>query len=329
MAALYAPSYCGLMGRDRQSRLVPLTKGNRPQVSDSPNNNADGFTTDLYLHLLACSWPSLLAQVAAVFFTANALFAVGYFLDGGIENAHSYLDVFFFSIETMATVGYGKMAPLTLVSHILMSIEVLSGLLALALMTGLIFAKFSRPTSRIRFSRFAVISNRDGVPCLMFRAANVRDNRIVEAEMHVVLARLERTLEGEETRRFYDLKMMRQRNAIFAFSWTAVHQIIPGSPLYGMTPEAIERDMTWVVVSITGLDETFSQTVHARMYYASQSIQWGLRLADIMLRMADGSYDIDYSKFDEIEPAELTPWDTLSGRPLSASRTSTTVSELG
>jgi inward rectifier potassium channel len=300
----------------RQRQIVPLTRGNRPLVREALNNDLNDLTTELYIHLLTCSWPSLLAQVAAAFFAVNALFALGYYLDGGVENAHSFADLFFFSIETMATVGYGKMAPVTLGAHVLMSFEVLSGLLALALMTGLIFAKFSRPTAKIRFSRCAVVANRDGVPSLMFRVANVRSNQIVEAEMHVVLARLERTLEGEETRRFYDLELVRRRNAIFAFSWTVIHPIVQGSPLYGWTPEMMEHLEGWIVVSITGLDETLSQTVHARMYYADQDIKWGHRLTDVMLHLPDGSFAIDYSKFDEFEPAELTPWDVAANKSL-------------
>ncbi|HZP46214.1 MAG TPA: ion channel [Candidatus Binataceae bacterium] len=296
----------------RNNQLIPLTRGARPLVNNSATNNPSGFSAELYLHLLTCSWPSLLAQVTLTFFGVNALFALAYYIDGGVENAHSYLDLLFFSIETMATVGYGKMAPVTLVAHLLMSFEVLIGLLGLALMTGLVFAKFSRPTARIRFSRYAVIANREGVPSLMFRVANVRANQIVEAEMHVVLARLEQTLEGEETRRFYDLNLIRHRNAIFAFSWTAIHPIVPGSPLYGITAESMERQMAWIVVSITGLDETISQTVHARMYYGHQDLLWGRRLADVMLRTADGGFALDYGKFDDVEPAELTPWDTLA-----------------
>jgi inward rectifier potassium channel len=148
-------------------------------VNPADSQERDGYFADIYHHLLISSWPLLLLQITVAFFAINALFAVAYYFDGGIENAQpgSFADVFFFSVETMATVGYGRMAPVTLFAHILMSFEALTGMLGLALVTGLTFAKFSRPNARVRFSRYAVISKRDGVPSLMFRMANARANQ--------------------------------------------------------------------------------------------------------------------------------------------------------
>ena len=292
-----------------QTQVVPITAGRLPRPAKI--ESADGVFTDLYLYLVSCPWPLLLSLVAAVFFMANAVFALAYLINGGIEHARpgSYSDVYFFSVETMATIGYGKMAPVTFFAHLLMSVEALCGLLGFAVVTGLIFAKFSRPSARVRFSDYAVVARRDGVPCLMFRMVNVRANQIVEAQMHVVFARMERTSEGEDVRRFHDLELTRSRNAIFAFSWTAVHPIIPGSPLYGASPQSLADSMAWVVVSLTGLDETLSQTVHARMYYGDEHVRWGARLVDIMVRTPDGGFALDMSKFDDIEPVELPPWD--------------------
>jgi inward rectifier potassium channel len=300
-----------------QTQVVPITAGRSPRSAEV--QSADGVFTDLYVYLVGCPWPLLLLMVAAAFFLANAAFALAYFLDGGISNARpgSFADVYFFSVETMATIGYGKMAPVTFIAHLLMCVEALCGLLAFAVVTGLIFAKFSRPSARVRFSNYAVIALRDGVPSLMFRMVNVRANQIVEAQMHVVMARLERTAEGEEIRRFYDLELTRSRNAIFAFSWTAVHPIVPGSPLHGASPQSLAESTAWVVVSLTGLDATLSQTVHARMYYGDEHIRWGSRLVDIMVRTADGGFGIDMSKFDEVEPAQLPPWDTALVRALT------------
>ncbi|HXR24639.1 MAG TPA: ion channel [Candidatus Binataceae bacterium] len=292
-----------------QTQVVPVTAGRTPRIAQI--QNADGVFTDLYLYLVSCPWPLLLTLVAGVFFLSNAVFALAYLIDGGIENARrgSFADVYFFSVETMATIGYGRMAPVTFFAHLLMSVEALCGLLGFAVVTGLIFAKFSRPTARVRFSNYAVIARRDGVPSLMFRMVNVRANQIVEAQMHVVFARMERTIEGEAVRRFHDLELTRSRNAIFAFSWTAVHPIVPGSPLYGASPQSLKESTAWIVVSLTGLDETMSQTVHARMYYGDEHIRWGARLVDIMVRTPDGGFALDMSKFDDIEPVELPPWD--------------------
>jgi inward rectifier potassium channel len=266
-----------------------------------------GVFDDLYHYLVTSSWPALIGLIAAAFTIANLLFATGYYFDQGIENAHSgsFADMFFFSVQTMATIGYGKMEPVTLFSNILVSIEALTGLLALALMTGLVFSKFSRPTARVRFTRYVVIGPRDGVNSLMIRAANLRANRIVEAEIHVVFARQEVTVEGDSIRRLYDMTMTRSRSAMFALSWTAVHQIVPGSPLFGQTRESLANCAAEIIVSIIGLDETFSQTVHARHTFELDEIVWGARFADVLVLHPDGSRSVDYTRFDEVEM--LTP----------------------
>jgi inward rectifier potassium channel len=275
---------------------------------DSPIHGAPtGAFEDLYHFLVTSSWPALIGLIAAAFTVANLLFATGYYFDQGIENARSgsFADMFFFSVQTMATIGYGKMEPVTLFSNILVSIEALTGLLALALMTGLVFSKFSRPTARVRFTRYVVIGPRDGVNSLMIRAANLRANRIVEADMHVVLARQEVTVEGDTIRRLYDMTMTRSRSAMFALSWTAVHQIVPGSPLFGQTRESLANCAAEIIVSIIGLDETFSQTVHARHTFELDEIVWGARFADVLVLHPDGSRSVDYTRFDEVEM--LTP----------------------
>ncbi|HLW70119.1 MAG TPA: ion channel [Candidatus Binataceae bacterium] len=293
------------MALKKQSQLVPVTAGSTPLIAQMAED--DRYFSDVYHHLLTSSWPLLLLQISAAFFAANALFALVYLLDGGIENARpgSFSDVYFFSVETMATIGYGRLTPITLFAHIVMSIEALTGFIFLALVTGLIFAKFSRPTARVRFSHSAVVSRRDGVPSLMFRMANVRANQIVEAQVHVVFSRQEKTLEGEPVRRFYDLDLTRKNNAIFAYSWTVIHPIVENSPLYGASAEALAAANAWIVASVTGLDETFSQTVYARMYYGNANIRWGARMADIMVNLPDGSFALDFARFDEIEPVEL------------------------
>ena len=287
-------------------RIIPVDSVSPHDLSDG-----DGFYADVYHHLLTSSWPFLLLQITAAFFALNGLFALGYYLDGGIENARpgSFADVFFFSIETIATIGYGRMAPVTLVAHILMSLEALSGLIGLALVTGLIFAKFSLPGARVRFSQKAVISKRDGLPSLMFRMANVRANQIVEAQVHVLLARSEITAEGEDVWRFYDLQLRRYRNATFRHSWTVIHPIGPESPLYGSTPEALASAFAEIVVSMTGIDGAFMQTVYARHTYDSSDIIWGARLSDIMLRSPQGDFAIDYGRFDEVDQTEAPSWE--------------------
>jgi inward rectifier potassium channel len=266
----------------------------------------DGHMTgDLYHFLLTESWPTLLAGIALTFVLVNAIFAVVYMLDKGVENARpgSFADAFFFSVQTMATIGYGKMDPDTFLAEVMMSIEALTGLVGLAMVTGLVFAKFSRPTAKVRFSKVAIVSNRDGIPSLQFRMANMRANRIVDVTASVVFARQERTIEGEEMRRFYDLKLQRDRNAIFIYSWTAIHPITEDSPINGVSKEAMEAASAEIIVSVIGLDETFAQTVHARYSYRARDILWGQRFVDILERQPDGSLSIDYTYFDDVTPA--------------------------
>lgn len=273
-------------------------------MSGTPVSAASPLLGDLYHRLLTCSWPALLALVVALFALANALFALAYMLDGGIAHARpgSFADAFFFSVQTMATIGYGTMAPVSTFANAVVCVEALSGLLALAIVTGLVFARFSRPTARVRFSRVAVISRRDGVPSLMFRMANERANRIVEAQAHVVLARQETTAEGESVRRFHDLALARDRNALFSLSWTVIHPITERSPLFGETAESLAAARAQIVASLTGLDESFLQMVHARYIWDAEEIVWDARFVDILQQAADGVM-IDYSRFDEVAAA--------------------------
>jgi len=294
---------------------------------DSANTGLDGKTrdnigritsaaprprlNDLYFFLTTISWPVLLLIILAVFGFINCLFALGYMIDGGVTNARpgSFADAFFFSVQTMATIGYGTMAPRSFVSNIMVSIEALSGLTALAVVTGLVFARFSRPTARVRFSRLVAISPRDGVPSLMFRVVNQRSNRIVDAQIHVALSRWETTREGESMRRFYDLALSRGRNALFSLSWTVVHPIVEGSPLLGETVASLKASRSMIIASLVGMDESFLQNVHARYVWVADEIVWGMRFADVLHELPDGTFLIDYSRFDEVVPAAQAPLD--------------------
>src|SRR2546429_5906163 len=242
---------------------------------------------DLYHLLLTSSWPRLLGLAAIAYAAASALFALGYLIEpDAIENARpgSFADAFFFSVQTMATIGYGRMVPRTFLANSLVTLETLTGLLALAMITGLVFAKFSRPTARVLFSRVAVIGRRDGVRAFMFRMANERGNNIVEAQVHVALARQEVTAEGESVRRFYDLELVRRLNPIFPNTWTVVHPITESSPLRDATPASLEADEARIVVSVVGLDESYSQTVHARPTYVPANIVWNARFVAVVSR---------------------------------------------
>jgi len=273
-----------------------------------PNINRIGLVehpmADIYHFALRAPWSLLLTGIGALYLGANAIFAVVYLMIGGIANARagSFSDAFFFSVQTMATIGYGQLWPTTVAAEILVTAEAMVGLLGLAVATGLIFSKFARPSARIMFSRVAVISMRDGVPSLMFRMANERRDQIVEATMRLVLIRNEQTAEGERLRRIHDLKLARGHSALFFLSWTAIHQITPDSPLYGQTSEDLEKVEAQVMATVTGTDETLSQTVHARYSYTVADLVWGHRLADIISVDATGRRTIDYARFHETIP---------------------------
>ena len=260
---------------------------------------------DLYHQLLTWSWTRLFASLGALYVGINALFALLYLAlgPGAIENARpgSFADAFFFSFDTMATIGYGDKVPRGIPANLLSLVQVMLGMAGLAVTTGLVFAKFARPTARVLFSRVAVIHPFDGVPSLIFRMANARANQIVEAELTVVAIRPERTVEGETVRKVYDLKLRRARSSLFSLSWMAVHPITPESPFSGLDAAALERAPFNVMVSVSGIDEHLGQTVHARHAYGPADLVFGRRFADILEVLPDGSAVIDYRRFHDTE----------------------------
>jgi inward rectifier potassium channel len=202
----------------------------------------------------------------------------------------------------MASIGYGVMYPRTTYANAVVAIEALVGLLGLAMSSGLALARFSRPTARVIFSRVAVIAPYNGIPTLMFRTANQRRNLILEAQLQIRLMRDEVNAEGQFMRRVYDLKLLRSQNPSFALSWTAMHPIDEQSPLYEATPETLVARESTLVVTLTGIDETVSQTIHSRHTYSVDEILWDRRFVDILLTMPDGQRYIDYSHFHDVKP---------------------------
>ena len=261
--------------------------------------------SDLYHRLLTMSWLRLIAVMSGSYMLLNMAFALLYWIDPhGLENASgSYIDAFFFSVQTMATImATARSVPHSVFANVMVTVEAFLGLMSLAMVTGLLFAKFSKPTARVLFSSVAVVSVRDGVESLMLRMANERGNQIVEAQLRLVLARNELTKEGERVRRFHDLSLLRDRNAIFALTWTAVHPITPVSPLWGQTPDSLREMQAEIISSVMGVDETFSQTVHARHSYVADELVWNARFVDILSIRDDGRRMVDYTKFHDTQP---------------------------
>ena len=264
----------------------------------------DTWFGDFYHHALTTSWPRFMAIGAGLYLGSNVVFGALYLLQpGAITNARpgSFADAFFFSVETMATIGYGVLTPKTLYANLLMTVEVLFGIMVLALVTGLAFARFSRPRARIMFSRCAVVASLDGVPTVMVRLANERRNQILQAEVGMTLLRNVTSTEGEQMRRFYDLTLARTRTPIFALTMTAMHPIDAASPLYGATPESLRAEQAELVVTVSGTDETMSQTIHARTSYLAEEILFGTRFVDMFGLTPDGRRALDFRNFHATE----------------------------
>lgn len=279
-----------------------------PRAGESPVLRV-GFEThwarDLYHRTLIMPWWRFLLAAASFYLSANVLFALLYLADpGGIAKARpgSFADAFFFSIQTMATIGYGVLYPDDMYSNVVVTAETIVALLVLALVTGLLFSRFSRPTSRVMFSKVAVVARHDGVPTLHLRVSNERRNQILEASVGLSLLRNERTAEGRFMRRFHDLALARARTPVFALTFTVMHAIDEASPLFGATPQSLAAQDAQLLVTVTGLDETMSQTIHARYSYTPDEILFGARFADMFGYTEQGRAAIDFRNFNVTVP---------------------------
>jgi inward rectifier potassium channel len=260
---------------------------------------------DTYHWLLAMSWPTFFAVMFSSYMLTNLGFATAFYLSpGSVANARpgEFLDVFFFSIETLATVGYGYMNPGSNYGHVVASAEILLGMVQLAVATGLMFARFSRPSARILFSRVAVVAKFNGTPTLMFRAGNERNNLILEAAVRAAVVRREKTQEGQEFTRFYDLKLERDNTSVFALSWTVMHKIDEHSPLHGKTSEDLLDEGASLSVSISGMDDTLNDFVHSRHIYGPEDIFYGHRFVDILSERDGDVRLLDFGKFHDTIP---------------------------
>ena len=278
-----------------------LTQGLQPAVFQ-----------DLYHFFMTVTWPQLFATIAAFFLGFDVLFGYLYYLvPGCIANLNppGFEGAFFFSVETLATVGYGEMHPQTLYGHVISMLEIFVGLMTLALITGLMFARFSRPRARFLFAANAVVRPLDGKLTLMFRAANARQNVIQEASAQLRMLRDDVTEEGFRIRRITDLLLVRAQHPVFILGWNIMHIIDDGSPLKGKTADSLNAAETVFVLSLSGTDETTGQVLMARHEYPSTSIRWNQSFRDILDMGDDGTLRIDYRKFNDVEPLAKTSVD--------------------
>ncbi|HWA89301.1 MAG TPA: ion channel [Rhizomicrobium sp.] len=263
--------------------------------------------TDFYHAVLAAPWWLFFLGLAAVFVEVNIVFAALYVLDsGGIEHARpgSFWDAFLFSAQTIGSINYSVMVPKSNYVNTLVVVEAFVGILMIALFTGIIFARFSRPFARVVFSKVAVITPFDGVPTLMFRAANQRGNQVLDASIRVTLARQHLTREGMAFRRFEELNLVRARTSLFSLSWTIMHTIDETSPLFGIAPEQMAEKQMEIVALFSGADATMAETIYARHSYGPDDICRGQRFVDVLSVNARGQRVVDLTRFHDTVPMD-------------------------
>ena len=262
---------------------------------------------DVYRWLLGLNWPRFAVFVAIVYIGLNLLFAALYSLQqdsiAGSTGGHWFFDCFFFSIQTLATVGYGHMYPQTLYGHIVSTIEIMTGVFLLAVMTGLIFVRFSRPIARVVFSQSIVIAPLNGRPTLMVRVGNENQHSMVEAEFRIMFSRDEPLLEGGDFRYFYVLKLHFDRLTVFPAALTLRHTIDEKSPLFGATPESLEASRVLFLVSVVGIDPVIAAPVQIQKDYSWHDIRFGERFVDIYTELEPGRLSVDYGRLHDTEPA--------------------------
>jgi inward rectifier potassium channel len=261
---------------------------------------------DAYFALLTRSWWQFCLAVGLYILVINALFAGLYLLDpGGVSNVRegSFEDAFFFSVQTLATIGYGTRAPISRYANVIVTIESILGILAVGSFAGIAFARLSRPTARVLFSEKIIIRPRNGVPHLQLRIANWRTNFIVEAKLRVYVLTSQRTTEGEVLRVPLELRLVRASTPVFFLTWTAMHPIDESSPFFGESAmERLAAEKTPIYASLSGYDQTLGQTVHAYAEYSLSDIVPDARFVDVVTVRPDGVREIDFSRFHDVEP---------------------------
>lgn len=265
---------------------------------------------NVFHSLVTMSWTKFFAFLVMGYFVINLVFATLYVMIGtenltGIQGntlAQQFLGAFFFSAQTITTLGYGQVAPLNLAANIVAATESLLGLLLFALATGLMYGRFSKPFASIKYSSHGVIAPYRDVNGFMFRVVNPKSNQLIEVEATLTFSML-RT-DGSDMREFHRLELERSKVVFFPTMWTIVHPIDQQSPLYKISSEElVQRDAEFIVM-IKAFDESFSQTVYSKSSYKANEIKWGEKFTYVTRRHGTG-VAIDIGKIDLSHKAEL------------------------
>jgi inward rectifier potassium channel len=269
-----------------------------------------------YSNLVSTTWGRFFLFVAILYLALNGFFAVGYVVcgAGGLVNTidtgiySPFLKAFFFSIHTSATIGYGSTVPVGLPTNILVALESVVSLLGLAVVTGLVFARFSRPVADILFSQSAVMSWIGGLRSFQFRIINTRNNQIIDLHVRLLVSRFENNASGVSVRRYYPLRLERESVVFFPLSWTVVHSIDQDSPLFGVTEDELCATGAEFLILLTGMDETFSQVVNARTSYRANEVVWDAKFTDIFIYDPEGRMaGVDMKRFHDTAPVSKIP----------------------
>jgi len=285
--------------KQRISKSHVIAFGDREIVTEGLNLS---FWADISHRSMTASWQSFIASVVLVFIVLNAAFGLLYWIgDQPVSNVtrNDYLDYVYFSIETLSTAGYGDMHPQTHYGHFVSAVELLTGIFSMSVMTGLIFARFSRPRARLLFANNAVIATQDGKPTLMVRFANERHNIIGNATARLWLLRNTTTKEGQPIRRFNELSLLKNEHPALALSWTLYHVLDEQSQLFNLDADDFKAASVALVVVVSGYDVVAAQTIHTQKSYDHTDIRFGQRYADILENLDDRRIRIDYGKFHD------------------------------
>ena len=259
---------------------------------------------DFYRTILSLGWARFGLFVLALYLAINLIFATIYLLgDHCIAEMRpgSFTSAFFFSVQTLSTVGFGHLYPANLYGDVFTTIEIIVGMFFTAVVTGLIFVRFSRPMARLLFSRKLVISNFDGKPALQIRVANLHHQPMVEAEFRLMMVRKEKTEEDDDARRFYNLKLDFDRLITFPSALTIRHFIDENSPLYGVTPEILEKSAARFMTSIVCIDTVIPASVQSHASYSWSDVRFGHRFVEIYTEHEEGFFEVDYGRLHETE----------------------------
>lgn len=284
-----------------------------PDGSFNVQRHGLGWRANLSLYhlLLTMSWPRFVALVIALYLLVNGLFAAAYAAGGagsiaGAEGGTFWVrlvETFFFSVQTFSTVGYGGLAPTSLYANLVMTAQSVTGLLAVALVTGIVFARFSHPMADIVFSRHAIVAPYRGITGFEFRIANSRRNQLVDLEARVIFASLDADRPGKRT--FRELSLERDKVSFFPLSWTVVHPIDEASPLADLDAGELETMDAEFLILISGFDETFSQIVHKRSSYKAHELRWNVNFASMFeIDSSDRPVAMDIRRIHDLEEGE-------------------------